>query len=128
MITKFKKENKIENDDPVIEVQANILASLMPEVAIKKVFFQATSPNGADGWRLYIVTDKNEAIVLPVNPQCPIHLLAKEGLLADVEEFKRVTAIQKIEFAKQFDKKESDYSDFLDEAIKKKKTKKKTGK
>ena len=129
LINKAKAEQGIKNDDPVVQVPASTLSMLFPDIKIKKVFFQAANSNGVDGWRLYFITEQDEAIVLPVNPQAAIHLLTKRGLIDDIKEFRDLTAKQKVELSKQLDKKEDDFNEYLKnlapDVKKKKKAKKK---
>lgn len=127
--------DKIKSDVQAISVPCNIMGSLFPDVKIKKVFFQSLNPESNDSWRLYLVTDADEAIVLPVFPKCPIHLVTKQGMVDEYKEFIKLTAMQKENVGKVLANQEAQYTKLLSEIESKpgkskkgKAKKKKTGK
>lgn len=127
IIDQAKADNpdKIKADAQAVKVGCNIVQQLFPSVKIKKAFFQSLQPETDGSWRLYLVTEQDEAIVLPIYPTCPIHLVTKDGMVDEIKEFIQLTALQKNDLSKRLDKQESDYAEYLKEIEPKKKPEKK---
>lgn len=130
IIEQAKADNpdKIKPEAQAVKVGCNILPQLFPDVKIKKAFFQSLHPETDGSWRLYLITEQDEAIVLPIYPTCPIHLVTKDGMVDEIKEFIKLTGIQKNDLSKRLDKQESDYAEYLKEIEPKQKPKKKTRK
>lgn len=118
----------IEPNAKAVMVGCNILPQLFPSVKIKKGFFQSLNPEQDNTWRLYLVTEQDEAIVLPIYPTCPIHLVTKDGMVDEIKEFIKLTAGQKKDLSERLGRQESEYSEYLKEIEPKEKAKKKTEK
>lgn len=128
IIDRVKSENtKINPDAKGIQIGCNILASLFPDVKIKKAFFQSLNPGNNDTWRLFLITEEDEAIVLPINPNCPIDLINKDGMIDEMKEFIELNAKQKAKVNEALKKQAEDYAGYLKEITPPEKTKKKKG-
>ena len=61
---------------------------------VKKVFFHNVK---GKAWRMFLILESGDTIVMPVSPDCPIQILTEDQLRSDLEEFKVEIKKEKIE-------------------------------
>lgn len=98
----------MENDNPV-KIEVSYLESLTPFI-VKKIFFHNVQ---GKAWRMFLILDSGENIVLPINPECPGQVLTKVQLESDLLEFKEEISEEKAISTDRLDRLENKIDDLL---------------